>query len=123
MNIALIGLGGAIGAMLRYGFVVGGARLMGPGFPWGVFAANVVGSFLMGVAAAILLEKVDAPRVAAFLMPGVLGGFTTFSAFSLDAVRMIEDGRAGAAALYIGGSVALAIAALALGLLIGRALT
>ena len=123
MNIALIGLGGAIGAMLRYGFVVGGARLMGSGFPWGVFAANVLGSFLMGIAAAILLEKIDAPRFSAFVMPGVLGGFTTFSAFSLDAMRMIEDGRAGVAALYIGGSVAIAIAALALGLFIGRALT
>ncbi|MEO1611245.1 MAG: CrcB family protein [Pseudomonadota bacterium] len=48
MNVILIGLGGAIGAMLRYGFVVGGARLFGPGFPWGVFAANVIGSLLMG---------------------------------------------------------------------------
>ena len=96
---------------------------MGSGFPWGVFAANVLGSFLMGIAAAILLEKIDAPRFSAFVMPGVLGGFTTFSAFSLDAMRMIEDGRAGVAALYIGGSVAIAIAALALGLFIGRALT
>ena len=122
MNVILIGIGGALGAMLRYGFVVGGARLMGPGYPWGVFAANVVGSFVMGLAAALLLEKVDEPRIAAFLMPGLLGGFTTFSAFSLDAVRMFEDGRAGEAALYVLGSVTIAIAALALGLFIGRAL-
>lgn len=123
MNVILIGLGGAIGAMLRYGCVTLAARLFGPGYPWGVFFANVAGSFAMGLAAAVLMEKIDAPRAAAFLMPGLLGGFTTFSAYSLDAIRLIEGGRVAAGVVYIGGSVALALIALVAGLMIGRALT
>ena len=123
MNVIFIGLGGAIGAMLRYGCVTLATRLFGPGFPWGVFFANVAGSFAMGLAAAILMEKIEAPRVAALVMPGILGGFTTFSAYSLDAIRLIEGGRVGAGAAYIGGSVALALIALIAGLMIGRTLT
>lgn len=106
MNILLIGLGGAIGAMLRYlgaGMV---GRWLGPGFPWGTAFVNVLGSFIMGVVAVMLIERSGAsPRLAGFLMTGVLGGFTTFSAFSLDAMRLIEAGRMGAAAGYVFGSV------------------
>lgn len=123
MNLILIGIGGAVGAILRYGCVTLGARLLGGAFPYGVLFANVAGSFAMGLAAAILMEKAGSTRFAAFLMPGLLGGFTTFSAFSLDAVSMFEDGRTGEAAVYVFGSVALAITALAAGLFVGRALT
>ena len=123
MNIVLVGLGGAVGAMLRYLCVTAGARLLGASLPYGVFFANIAGSFLMGVAAAVLLERMQAPRLALFVMPGVLGGFTTFSAYSLDAVRLMESGRIGAALTYIGGSVVLALIALVLGLWLGRAFT
>ncbi|MEM7546069.1 MAG: fluoride efflux transporter CrcB [Pseudomonadota bacterium] len=120
MMVLWVGLGGAIGAVLRYLCVTAAARIMGQGFPYGTFAVNAVGSFAMGLAAVWLAERAG-PR-AAFLMPGILGGFTTFSAYSLDAVRLIEDGRIGAAATYIGGSVVIAILALYLGLILGRSL-
>ena len=120
MNWFLIGLGGAIGAMLRYASVLAGARLFGTALPYGVFFSNVAGSFLMGLAAAVLLERLAAPRAALFLLPGILGGFTTFSAYSLDAVLLFEEGRAAAAALYVVGSVVLALFALCCGLWLGR---
>jgi CrcB protein len=83
---------------------------------------NVAGSCLMGIIAVVLIEKTGAPgRMSAFLMTGVLGGFTTFSAFSLDALNLMESGRMGHAALYVGGSVLLSIFALFCGLTLGRA--
>ncbi len=121
MNILLVGIGGAVGAMLRYGCVVAGARLIGTGLPWGVFFANVVGSLVIGFAAAFLLERAGTERIELFLMPGLLGGFTTFSAYSLDVVRLFDDGRVGEAILYAAASVALALAAAAAGIWLGRA--
>ncbi len=123
MTLALIAAGGALGAVLRYLSVAAALRLFGPGFPVGTLAVNVAGSFLMGLAAVWLLERHGSPRMAAFLMPGLLGGFTTFSAFSLDAARLYEAGRLAAAAGYAGLSVLAALAALFLGLWIGRSLT
>ncbi len=107
--LPLVALGGALGASLRYL-----ATLLWPA-PWGVLAVNVLGSFAIG-ALAVRLPAAPAP----FLVTGVLGGFTTFSAFSLDAVRLAEGGRLGAATLYVGGSVALSLGACAAGLWIGR---
>jgi len=83
---------------------------------------NVAGSLAMGLAAALILEKTGAGRLQLFLMTGVLGGFTTFSAFSLDALALIERGKLAASAAYIGGSVLLSILALVVGLWAGRAL-
>jgi CrcB protein len=94
-------------------------RLLGPGFPWGTLAVNVAGSLVMGVLAALLARSAEARL---FLMTGALGGFTTFSAFSLDAVSLWERGDAGAAIAYAGASVAISLAALAAGLALGRAL-
>ncbi|MEO0362222.1 MAG: CrcB family protein [Pseudomonadota bacterium] len=122
MTLFFVALGGALGAAARYLTVVAAARAFGAGFPWGVALANVAGSVAMGVAAALILERAGDPRLAALLMPGFLGGFTTFSAFSLDAARLMEDGRLGAAAIYVGGSVALAVLGLFAGLAVGRAL-
>lgn len=122
MTYLWIALGGAVGAVARALVVTGAARAFGPGFPWGVAMVNVAGSFAMGVAAAILTARAGDPRLGAFLMPGLLGGFTTFSAFSLDAARLVEDGRLGAAAAYVGGSVALALIGLFAGLALGRGL-
>ena len=117
-----IALGGAIGASLRYAVVLGTTRLAGTGFPWGTFAVNVAGSFAMGVLAVVVVMRSDLglERYAPFLMPGLLGGFTTFSAFSFETFELIERGRLVAAAGYVGGSVAVGLAALALGAGIAR---
>jgi CrcB protein len=120
-----VALGGAIGASLRF---LSGAmilRTMGSGFPYGTMFVNVVGSFLMGLLAFYLLERMGGSfsRYAPFLMTGVLGGFTTFSAYSLDALYLLERGRYASASVYMGGSVVLAIGALFLGMTIARSLT
>lgn len=119
-----VALGGALGATLR--FAAGGValRALGTGFPWGTILVNVVGSFVMGCLAALLMERVPGglARFGPFLLTGVLGGFTTFSAFSLDALFLIERGKIGLAGLYVGASVALSIAALWAGLSLARSL-
>ena len=120
-----VALGGALGASLRF---LSGAmilRTMGSGFPYGTMFVNVVGSFLMGLLAFYLLERMDGSfaRYAPFLMTGMLGGFTTFSAYSLDALYLLERGRYASASVYMGGSVVLAIGALFLGMTIARSLT
>ncbi len=120
-----VALGGALGASLR--FLSGAAilRAMGSGFPYGTMFVNVVGSFLMGLLAFYLMERMDGSfsRYAPFLMTGLLGGFTTFSAYSLDALYLLERGRYASASVYMGGSVVLAIGALFLGMTIARSLT
>ncbi len=119
-----VALGGAIGASLRFAFQRLATRALGPDFPWGTLGVNVIGAFVMGVAAALLVERFpgDWGRFAPFVMTGVLGGFTTFSAFALDAVALIERGEALRLTLYTGGSVALTLAACAGGLALGRML-
>jgi len=114
-----VALGGAIGSAARYLTNVAAARLLGPGFPWGTVAVNVAGSFLMGVLVVALAHR-DATRLAPFLMTGILGGFTTFSAFSLDAVALWERGQTTAAAAYVAGSVLLSLAALLAGMQAAR---
>lgn len=120
-----VALGGAIGASLRFlsGAVI--LRAMGSGFPYGTMFVNIVGSFLMGFLAFYLLERMDGSfsRFAPFLLTGLLGGFTTFSAYSLDALYLLERGRYASASVYMGGSVVLAIGALFLGMTIARSLT
>lgn len=117
-----VALGGAIGASARYLTGVAALRLMGPGFPWGTLVVNVIGSFLMG-AIVILLAELSANRFAPLLMTGLLGGFTTFSAFSLDAVTLWERGETMQAAVYVAASVVLSLAALMAGLFVARTLT
>lgn len=115
-----VALGGAIGASARYLTSVGAMRLMGPGFPWGTLAVNVVGSFLMGVLIVVLAHKDGGTRLAPFLMTGILGGFTTFSAFSLDALTIYERGQVGLAGVYVAASVLLSLAAIVLALFLTR---
>ena len=117
-----VALGGAIGASARYLTGVAALRLMGPGFPWGTLVVNVIGSFLMG-AIVIILAELSANRFAPLLMTGLLGGFTTFSAFSLDAVSLWERGETMQAATYVVASVVLSLAALMAGLFVARTLT
>lgn len=114
-----VALGGAIGASARYMTNVAAMRLAGPGFPWGTVAVNVAGSFLMGVIVVVFAHK-DATRMAPFLMTGVLGGFTTFSAFSLDALTLWERGQATLAAAYVAGSVILSLTAIVAGMAAAR---
>ena len=121
-----VAAGGAIGASLRHLVGLWSLRQFGPGLPVGTLGVNVVGSFLMGVLAAWLLARgagQDAGTGAAlFLGTGVLGGFTTFSAFSLDAVRLLEARGVGAFAAYVGASVGLSLIAVVLGLALAKAL-
>ena len=113
--LPFVALGGALGATLRYL-----AILLWPA-PWGVMAVNVAGCFAIGLLAVPLLLSDRGPHpLAPLLVTGVLGGFTTFSAFSLDALRLIEGGRLGTALIYVGGSVGLSLLACGLGLWIGR---
>lgn len=109
----MVFLGGGIGAVLRHGVNRAAAGWFGLGFPVGTMAVNVVGSFLMGLLAGVLPGPSQGWRL--FLATGVLGGFTTFSAFSLDAVTLWQRGQVGTAALYVGGSVLLSLAAIAAG--------
>ncbi|MGJ8610945.1 MAG: fluoride efflux transporter CrcB [Octadecabacter sp.] len=114
-----VALGGAIGAAARYGV---GVALFRPGmFPLGVIAVNIIGSFLMGAIVVYLGQK-SLTHLNPFLMTGVLGGFTTFSAFSLEAYTMFERGEITQAAIYVALSVILSITALVLGVLIMRGL-
>ena len=116
-----VALGGAIGASGRYLTGVAAIRVMGPGFPWGTLTVNVVGSFVMGIVV-VALGHLGANRFAPLLMTGVLGGFTTFSAFSLDAMTIWERGDHLTAGLYVLASVGLSLAAIFAGLAIARSL-
>lgn len=120
MTLIWIALGGALGAVLRYLSGVAALRLWGPDFPWGTLFVNVAGGLAMGFAAALILERTGVGRAQLFVMTGLLGGFTTFSAFALETLVLIERGRMIAAVGYVGGSVLLSLAALALGLVVGR---
>lgn len=113
-----VALGGALGAVARFGLGLALARPNGA-FPVGVMAANVIGSFAMGLIFAYLGQK-TLPHWAPFLMTGLLGGFTTFSAFSLEAYKLFEQGAPGQAAAYIGLSVGLSLLALVAGIMVVR---
>ena len=120
--ILAIAVGGALGAVLRHYLNSFAATLLGTGFPYGIFAANILGSFLMGVLIVYFALAGEGTQTmkASFLTVGLLGAFTTFSTFSLDAALMIERGQLMTAGLYIGGSVILAIGGLFLGMAITR---
>ena len=124
MGYLIVFLGGGLGAALRHGINLNVARLLGTGFPYATLLVNISGSLVMGLAAAYFAFKGDASQHwRLFLTTGVLGGYTTFSAFSLDAALLYERGELGAAALYVLLSVAVSIAGLFAGLAIVRALT
>ncbi len=119
-TLSLVALGGAIGASLRYLTGVGVVRLYGHSdFPVAIITVNVVGSFLMGVFVVAAAQR-GLTHLSPFVMTGILGGFTTFSAFSLETMTLIERGQTGSAALYVALSVGLSIGGLAVGLLAAR---
>jgi CrcB protein len=115
-----VALGGAIGAAGRHLVNVGATRAFGHGYPAGTLIVNVAGSFLMGVLFVVLAKK-GGTAAAPFLMTGILGGFTTFSAFSLDTLTLFERGQVAGAAGYVALSVGLSLAALVLGAFAARA--
>lgn len=120
-TLTQVALGGALGATGRYLTGLAAMRLMGPGFPWGTLTVNVVGSFIMGLVV-VALAHLGGNRWAPLLMTGVLGGFTTFSAFSLDALTIWERGQPGLAAVYVAASVGFSLAAIMAGLWLARSL-
>ena len=121
MLYLIVFLGAGIGGALRHGVNVGAARMWGFGFPYGTLIVNIVGSFLMGLLAGYFAFR---PGIGQhwrlFLTTGILGGFTTFSAFSLDSALLIERHAYGLAAGYMVGSVAASVSALFFGLALFR---
>jgi CrcB protein len=113
----IVFLGAGIGGALRHGVDVAALRLVGPGFPHGTITVNIVGSLIMGLLAGWFPHRVD-PGLTwrLFLTTGILGGFTTFSAFSLDAALLFERGQVGLVAFYAFASPVLAISGLFAGL-------
>ena len=122
MPMALaIALGGAVGALSRHYMAAAVSRAFGLGFPYGTLTVNVVGCFLMGLLVeAMALRFSITPEARGFLAVGLLGGFTTFSAFSLEVALLYERGQPLLAALYVVASVVLSVAALFGGLAVGR---
>ena len=120
LGYLLVFVGGGIGAAARHGINRVGLALLGPGFPWWTMAVNVVGSFLIGLLAGLLGASEAGQNLRLFLTTGILGGFTTFSAFSLDALTLWERGAEVQAGLYVLASVILSLLAAAVGLLITR---
>jgi fluoride exporter len=115
--IFAVAVGGAAGSVARYLVVLGCARLCGPLFPWGTLAVNVAGSLVMGVVAALLFRfGALAETVRHLVMVGFLGGFTTFSSFSLDVFGLAQRGETAAAAGYLLASVILSVGGLLVGL-------
>jgi CrcB protein len=119
LNVSLVALGGALGSSLRYLVGLAFVKAMPLGFPMGVLPVNILGSFAMGLFVVFAHQK-GLSVANLFVMTGLLGGFTTFSAFSLEAVTLMERGHLGQAALYVGLSVALSILGLMAGLAISR---
>jgi fluoride exporter len=123
-NYLLVFIGGGLGASLRHAVNVLCARGLGTAFPWGTFIINITGSTVMGLIAGYLAFKGEASQAwRLFLMTGILGGYTTFSAFSLDAVLLYERSQIGLALFYVLGSVVFSIVGLFAGLALVRHLT
>ena len=114
VTLLQVGIGGAIGSVLRFSMGLAFMRAAGGSFPFAMMPVNILGSFLMGVLFVVLTHR-DMMQVGPLLMTGVLGGFTTFSAFSLETYVLYERGEVGLAAFYVFGSVVLSVLGLALG--------
>ncbi len=119
-GIFYVAIGGALGASGRHLVSLWAGRSLGAGFPYGTFIVNVLGSLLMGLLIGWLLTREGGDNLKLLLATGFLGGFTTFSAFSLDAINLLERKAHSPFLLYVGGSVIIAIFALWVGLIIAR---
>ena len=120
--VLAVGVGGGIGALARY-YIVGWIQAVGSSFPWGIFVVNITGGLLMGMIVEASALKLNlSPELRSFLTVGILGGYTTFSTFSLDSVLLLQKGEYAQAAVYVIGSVVLSILALVAGLWIVRSI-
>lgn len=120
-TVLAIAIGGGLGSLARHYLSSAIYQLTGPTFPWGILIVNVLGAFAMGLIVELSALKLNlSPELRAFLTTGMLGGFTTFSAFSLDAALLIERGDWLNAGTYIVGSVVLSVTALFAGLFLVR---
>ena len=121
MNYLIVFLGAGVGGAGRHGVNILAARLFGTGFPLGTLAVNVIGCMAMGLLAGYFAFRGHLPQEARlFLTTGILGGFTTFSAFALDSAVLWERGNIGHALVYVLSSVVLSLAAVAAGLFLAR---
>ena len=120
LGYLLVFIGGGLGAVARHGINRAGLALLGPGFPWWTLAVNVAGSFAIGLLAGLFGAWEAGHNLRLFLTTGVLGGFTTFSAFSLDALTLWERGAGIQAGLYVLGTVIAALIAAFAGLMASR---
>lgn len=121
MNLMMIALGGALGAVSR--FLLGNAvsKAVGSALPYGTFVINVIGCFAMGLLMTLIVDREMLPAAwRLFLCVGFLGGFTTFSSFGYEALMMLTEGRLLDVLAYVGGSVALGLVAAGLGVLCAR---
>ena len=119
--LIFIAMGGAVGAVLRYGASMGVYSFMGRGFPYGTLFVNVTGSLLMGLLGVLMLERFDiGPEWRAAVLVGVLGSFTTFSTFSIETLNLLEQGDVMRAVTNIALSVLVCLVAVWFGVLIGR---
>ncbi len=119
-----VGLGGALGAMARYAMVTGISHWLGTGFPFGTLLVNILGCLLMGILVGLSAQYLAlSQEMKAFLAVGVLGGFTTFSAFALDTAELFQRQLAPEALLYIAASVIFSLLLLILGMLLVRYVT
>ena len=123
MQALYIAIGGAVGALCRYGMSNGIYMMLGRGFPYGTLAVNVLGSFIMGTAYVMMIERMDvSPEWRAGITIGLLGAFTTFSTFSIETLNLIESGESMKAGLNILLSVSLCVSGCWLGMILGRQL-
>ena len=121
--LVLVAAGGALGSVLRYATGILCAQWFGIGFPWGTLAVNVIGSAVIGALGGAMAAGMPFPNEARLLViTGILGGFTTFSAFSLDVMSLFERGVAIAGMTYLVASVAISLGAVFAGLALGRAM-
>jgi CrcB protein len=119
--LIFIAIGGAVGAVLRYGASTGVYSLLGRGFPYGTLFVNVTGSLLMGILSVLMLERFNAgPEWRAAVLVGMLGSFTTFSAFSIETLNLLEQGDVVRALANIILSVLVCLVAVWFGVLLGR---
>ncbi|WP_197513336.1 fluoride efflux transporter CrcB [Acidihalobacter aeolianus] len=123
LQLLAIALGGAVGAILRFGVSNGVYQWLGRGFPWGTLAVNVIGSLAMGFLTAMLVERLNVgPEVRAAVLTGGLGAFTTFSTFSIETLSLIEQGDVFKAGVNMLVSVLVCVSVCWLGLSLGRQL-
>ncbi|MEM1095572.1 MAG: fluoride efflux transporter CrcB [Bacteroidota bacterium] len=123
IKLAMIALGGAVGALLRYGVGVWSGQHIGTGFPWGTLIVNLLGAFLIGILAALMQRTPWADWLVGLVMIGLLGAFTTFSTFALEAVTLLREGAVAKAMLYLGVSNVAGVALAALGFWLGSLLS